>query len=476
MELRKMIKWPFFNRFLGLSVISMCVVLANPVLHADQAQIIGQIRNLDDEFKLLSSEFYASGLNSSTQVPQLVDDIDQILDQVNSLAFNQKAVAAIQLINLNLATIRNNLDSRAVFALSDFLLVHNEWNLAKSLFDEIKQEGDKSLLASMQYVFAKYHARRNEWVEVNRLLEGIFSELPPEDAAHAYLLNGSALQYLKKHRLAVESHSNIPVESKYFSYARLNIAIANIRQGWLTEARTTLTGLIAETQQQGDDDLSYRLYLVLGYALLQQEYYRDARDAFRNIGLDSRYANRALLGIGLTATSQGDFVGGLNALTVLKNRQTFDLPVDESYLLIPYLYEKLQQETTATASYTEAVDYYQRRLIQLNNLSNLHPEFARVKYDDDTSSIIIRDTSLNYGEMFPISFIHNYRELAEISAFGQNPALLKKIEKLIFKFDAIFQSVLMELIDRRKNYLSSYLSQSQYGLARLYDSSREETN
>ena len=135
-----------------------------------------------------------------------------------------------------------------------------------------------------------------------------------------------------------------------------------------------------------------------------------------------------------------------------------------------------RSETTATASYTEAVDYYQRRLIQLNNLSNLRPEFARVKYDDDTSSIIIRDTSLNYGEMFPISFIHNYRELAEISAFDQNPALSKKIEKLIFKFDTIFQSVLMELIDRRKNYLSSYLSQSQYGLARLYDSSREETN
>lgn len=477
MEILKMIRRPFFDHILSsLLLVVLPGLVVSPVLIADQIEVISQIQKLDDEFKSLSSGFYASTLSATSVDLVAVEDIDQLLDQVNNLAANQQSIAAIRLLNFNIATIRNNLDSPAVFTLTDFLLIHNEWRLAKALFDEIKDEGDKSLLASMQYIFAKYHARRNEWSEVNRLLEGTFTELSPDKAEHAYLLNGSALQYLKKHRLAVESHSKIPVESKYYSYARLNMAIASIRQGWLTEARTTLTSLIADSQQQGDDDLTNRLYLVLGYALLQTEYYRDARNAFRNIALDSRYANRALLGIGLTATSQGDFVGGLNALTILKGKQTFDLPVDESYLLIPFLYEKLQQGTTATASYTEAIDYYQSRLIQLNNLSNLRPEFARVKYADDISSLIIRNNSLDYGEMFPASFIHNYRELSEFSVFNQNSALAKKIEKLIFKFDAVFQSIVAELINRRKKYLSSYLNQSQYGLARLYDSSREAAN
>jgi len=473
----KTIKRLFCSRILSsLLVISLFAVAANSVLFADQTQVISQIQDLDDEFKSLSSEFYANALSTANADLTRVKDIDQLLDWVKGFVANQQPIAAIRLINFNTATIRNNIDSQAVFTLTDILLAHNEWRLAKSIFDEIEDEGDNSLLALMRYIFAKYHARRNEWTEVNRLLNGIFSELSPDNAAHAYLLNGSALQYMKKHRLAVESHSKIPPESEYYSYARLNMAIANIRQGWLTEARTTLRGLIAESRQQGESDLTYRLYLVLGYALLQREYYRDARESFRNIALDSRYANRALLGIGLTATSQGDFVGGLNALTILKEKQTFDLPVDESYLLIPYLYEKLQQGTTATASYNEAIAYYQSRLIQLNNLLNLRPEFNRVKYIDDTSSLIIRNTSLNYGEMFPVSFIHNYRELNGFSTFNQNPAMAKKIEGLVFKFNRVFQSILVELIERRKNYLSSYLSQSQYGLARLYDSSREQTN
>ena len=58
----------------------------------------------------------------------------------------------------------------------------------------------------------------------------------------------------------------------------------------------------------------------------------------------------------------------------------------------------------------------------------------------------------------------------------QNPALSAKIERLLFKFDQVFQSIVVELIERREQYLSSYLSQSQYGLARLYDSSNEGVN
>ena len=440
---------------------------------ADESRIIRQIQLMDDEFKTLSGEFYRSSTDKNSVE---ILDIGRLQHEVNGLVNARQPIAAIQLLYVNLATIKSNIENEAVLAFAELFLKHNAWGLAKTLLGQIENQGDQSLLASIQFSFAKYYARRNEWVQVTKRLDGVFSELATEDADYAYLLNGSALQYLKKHRLAVESHSKISASSTYYSYAQLNIAIAKIRQGWLTDAQTTIRNLIAKTQNNGDDDLTYRLNLVLGYALLQKEYYRDAREAFRNIGLDSRYANRALLGIGLTATSQGDYVGGLNALSILKGKKTFDLSVDESYLLIPYVHERLQQELSASASYTEAIAYYRERLIQLKNLSNRRLDFAKTGYAENTASLIISNNSLNYGEMFPLAFIDNYRKLIEFSSFNQSPDLNAKIERLIFKYDEVFQSIAMELIGRRVKYLSSYLNQSQYGLARLYDSSSEASN
>ena len=289
----------------------------------------------------------------------------------------------------------------AVFTFTELLLEKNEWYSANSLFRRIKDEGDRSLLAEMQFIFAKYHAERLQWPQVNKLLNGVAVQLSADNAAYANLLNGTALQHMKKHRLAIENYNRVPASSQYYAYAQLNIAIANIRQGWWTDAQATINELIKHAGKDTSDELTNRLYLVLGYALLQKEYYRDARNAFRHIGLNSRYTNRALLGIGLTATSQGDFVGGLNALSILKDKKTFDLSVDESYLLVPYVYEKLQQELTVTAGYTEAMAYYQQRITELENIANQPADFLNTQYDENTASLIIDNNSLAYGQRIP---------------------------------------------------------------------------
>ena len=287
-----------------LCLFSLCFIVSLPA-HSNTSTINTTIQLLEDEFKGLSSEFYQNTSSYSDTSRQKITDINQLLIKVNKLNTANDSITAIQLIHFNLATVKDNLDTKAVFSIIELLLDKNEWNLANSLFQTIKDDGDKSLLATVQFLFAKYHAKRNEWKQVNKLLEGHFTELSEENAAYAYLLNGSALQHLKKHRQAVSNFDKIKATSQYYHYAQLNTAIANIRQGWWTDAQVKIRNLIKVYNKSNEDELTNRLYLVLGYALLQREYYRDARDAFRNIGLNSRYTNRALLGIGLTATSQG---------------------------------------------------------------------------------------------------------------------------------------------------------------------------
>ena len=466
----------WFNRNLITISKLPCYILAllfYTPLCAGNDLIIKQVNLLEDNFKALSSEFYQLSSRLPDQRLKTVDDIDLLYAEVYRLINNQQSTTAIQLLYLNDDTVKANLEHDAVLIFTELLLGENEWHFANSLFRGVKDEGDRALIAAMQFIFAKYHAERLQWPQVNNLLNDVADQLSPENAAYAYLLKGSALQHLKKHRLAIKSYKKIPGDSQYYGYAQLNIAIADIRQGWWTDAQTTINELIKNSDKDNSDELTNRLYLILGYSLLQKEYYRDARNAFRHIGLDNRYTNRALLGIGLTATSQGDFVGGLNALTILKDKETFDLSVDESYLLVPYVYEKLQQELTVTASYTEAMAYYQRRINNLENISNQRANLLTTQYNEKTGSLIIENNSLDYSKRYPESFINNYRLLIDYLSVTRDLKLKLRIEALITKHDAVFQEIIRDLLEQRKEYLKSYLNQSRFGLARLYDKSNE---
>jgi hypothetical protein len=466
----------WFNRnSITISTLPVCfsALLFCTPLFADYELIIKQVNLLEDDFKALSADFYkASSLLVDKQLQTIVD-IDELYAEVYRLIDNQQSTMAVRLLYLNVDTIEANLEHQAVFTFTELLLEKNNWSFANRLFRSIKDEGDRSLLAAMQFIFAKYHAERLQWPQVNKLLNGVAGQLSADSAAYANLLNGSALQHMKKHRWAIENYNKVPDSSTYYAYAQLNSAIANIRQGWWTDAQTTINDLIKHTDKDNSDELTNRLYLVLGYALLQKEYYRDARNAFRHIGLNSRYTNRALLGIGLTATSQGDFIGGLNALSILKDKKTCDLSVDESYLLVPYVYEKLQQELTVTASYTEAMAYYQQRIKKLDNMANQSADFLNTQYNENTASLIIDNTSLAYGQQYPESFIKNYRTLIDYLSVTKDLKMKSQIEALITKHDAVFQEIIRDLLQQRIEYLKSYLNQSRYGLARLYDKSNE---
>jgi len=443
---------------------------------ASNKALLNEINQLDISFQKLSADFYRSSTNTSGKQLRHTNNIRQLHKIVSDLIKKSDEHNAIQLLYYNQQLVLDNVDSSAIFPFIRLLLKNNEWNLAEKIFSVIKEDGEKSLLANANFIFAKYYADRHDWEKASRLLNGIFSELPADDATYAYLLKGVALQNLKDHRGAITYYKKIPSTSRYYREAQLNIAVASIRQGWWTDANTIIRKVTTNVSAKTHDETINRLHLVLGYALLQREYYRNARNEFRHITLDSRYANRALLGIGLTATNQGDYVGGLNALSILKKKNTLDLSVDESYLLLPYVYEKLQQEVTVSASYSEAMNYYQKRIRTLEDISAKHVFFLPKNYDDETSSLIVENNSLDYISLYPESFIKNYRLLLKLSKNSGNSRLSSRSRSLLNNYDNTYQEIVKTLLERRISYLKSYLNQSRYGLARFFDSSQEESN
>ncbi|MCP4491389.1 MAG: hypothetical protein GY820_29350 [Gammaproteobacteria bacterium] len=436
-----------------------------PDAFAEEPGLESEIQLLDEAFQQLVYDYYTDYSSQS----EAVDSIEQLSASFDQLISQQTSIAAYQLVFANLETLSENSDHSLIPRLVDNLLSNNQRQLAETIYSQVDSFGDGSSLNNMNFVFAKYYAHLQQWQRVEGLIKGSFDSLVGSDSDYAYLLQGTAQQHLKQHRESVESYTNIPETSPYYIHARLNTALANVRQGWLTEARLIIKPLLANNPDRADG-LTNRIYMFLGYALLQKEYYRDARKAFRQISRYSQYANRALMGISLAAISQGDYVGGLNTVTVLKQGKGSDLSSDEAYLVAPYIFEKLDQPRTISSSFSESVDHYQNRLLQLSAIKNRALDFGTLRLESITGDLILDGIHFNFSWQYPRYLLQNRRFLGQLLAGRISTKMRNRISALMKKYDQILTEVIFKLIDQRKQFITSYLNQSRFGLARHYDS------
>ncbi len=458
-----------FLAFFRISIVATLWLLAfNYAYCADVT--ITKINELDKHFKTLSSEVYKKTIFIEKKPPKNIKSLYKITQKLNT---QNKHHAAIKYIIQYKKLITENIDDDSIFFFINLLLKHNEWNTAYKLYQQIKAEGDKSLISNATFIFVKYYIDKNEWDKTLNLLTDIFDDLTIDDGHYALIMKGVALQYKKKHRVALQYYKQIPSSSKFYNQAQLNIAIVFIRQGWWADAHIVINKLLTKkTNDHLDPELRNRLYLVLGYSFLQQEYFRESRNAFRNIEQQSQYADRALLGISLAASSQGDNFGALNVLNILNGKKSQVLAVEESYLLLPFVYEKIGQLKTASASYTIALNYYKKRIYELKSIiKNINNNSVNnIKINQNL--INIKNNNINFTEEYPISFLNNLKEIKAFKTSTMNIKLTRKINSLLNKYNTILVKIIVEKLNTRIIFLENYLNQSQFGIARLYDNSK----
>lgn len=451
---------------------AVLLLIVSCSLYADDnhQQVLNLLPDIESAFHKISSDFYAEPANDSVTSAKNIKDSELLYEKLQNLLDNDRQIEAIQLIHNNITTITDNLDHPQIFTVLELLLQHNDLNLAENLSEIIMREGDDFQFATTNFIFARYHAERHEWQAVLKQLENSMSDLSERHSEYALLLQGSALQNLKSQGQAASVLQKIPAESEYYRYAQLNFAISQIRQDWLSSAQITINNLIRHSKVS-DDELTNRLRVVLGYALLRKNYFRDARKVFRKISQHSQYVNRALLGIALCAINQDDLESALNSLSLLQSKNTMDLPVDESYLLGSYVYEKLGQSSNVLTHATLAMDYYQTRITNLQAIDVKNIDFSALAINLQHPVFKLNNIPLNYADLYPLSFLQNYQQLLTFKRLNKSDTLATAIEKLIIHFKSTLQLMIKNLIDQKIAYLDSYLNQVRYGLARLYDNS-----
>ncbi len=465
---------PFKKLVANISLLAATLLYSGTSISSTVS--LEEINALDVRFKKLSSEVYKhlitqQGIHHVSHVKP-ISNIKRLEQKVLRLTKKQDHITAISLIKASLPNIIDNVDDESVFIFLELLLKHNELKTAEVLYEQIKVRGDNFSAANASFLLAKHHTKRKQWKKTTTLLKGVYEDLPEDSGHYALIINGIALQHLKKHRAAIRYYEQVPEYSKYYTYAQLNIAIAYLRQGWWTDAQIAINQLLSNEVATKSDELTNRLYLVLGYLLLHKEYYRDSREAFRNISLDSRYINRALLGISLAAASQGDHVGALNTLSILKGKGTLDLSADEAHLLLPYMYEKLDQQMTASASYTETIDYYQKRIRDIDAILNAGASYSLDNLADGSdTTFIIEGNEIEFTDTYPMSFLNNMKELISFKNVMNNSKMRDKVILLYENYQMTLNKIIHDLLVERADILRSYLNQSRYGLAKLYDNS-----
>ena len=435
---------------------------------------------LEKDYQQLAKRFYVALSKSDSECLKQQPSFAKLIQKVKELEKLNQHTAAMCVLQKHENLLKKNIDNRNIFYVFNYLLKNNFLSLANALHSHAKDEGDKSLLSNIAFIYSRYYARNNDWDKVLTLTKGIYSDLSFEDANLARLHHGIALQKNRKHRLAAKIYLAIPQNSQYYSTARLNIATAYIRQDWWTDAHIKINEIINSKNSKADAEDINRLYLVLGYSYLRKEYYRDAREAFRNIEVNSQYFNKALLGIALTATNQQDFIGALNAINILRKKEHIDLSIDESHLLLPYLYEKLQQNMTASASYTDALKYYQSRATEISKLKNIIPaSFYSNVILKTHKQFIVENTVFDTANQLSYAFIENMHRISAFHAQAvtmNNTHIVTDIKNISQKYQQLLLNKVNSIYDTRLDYLDRYLNQARFGMARLFDNSSSATN
>ncbi len=403
--------------------------------------------------------------------------IQKLIPAINDEISNNNIVNAIGLIYRNIELIKSNIDKRIALYIIPFLLQQNETGIANLLFEQAKTVADRAVITAYTFDYAEYYFARNNWPKTIELIQSLPGDLAKKDYHKANLMHGIALQHTNQHRKAIVQYKKIPKTSEFYTSAQLDMAIANIRQDWWTDAYEIINKLLKNPAIKENDEHVNRLYTILGYLFLHQHFYRNSRDTFRNVNIDSMYSNKALLGIALSAAYQSDFIGALNAVNILKNKKTTDLPVAEANLLVPYFYEKLKQQTTAAAGYNEAITYFQSRINDIDTAVAAIPTLKSALLNSpDKSHLVINKEIIPTTDVVTAAFVAE-SELLQI--YGShvdvmnNAKLTEKYISVKNDFSSYWKQSILKYLKNKSSQLSSYMSQCRYGLARLYDSSKK---
>ena len=228
----------------------------------------------------------------------------------------------------------------------------------------------------------------------------------------------SSLQLLKK-------------EKNLKGFVLYNLGIALIQSGQEQQGLAVLDELSSmDLSGSGLLALKDKTSLKLAYLYLDKGNTKQAKKYFERVRLDGPYSNRALLGAGWVAVSQGQYDRALVPWSILHKRAATNYSVQEVLMAVPYAYGKLNVHGKAANLYDHAMDVFVEEINSLDDsIKNIREgKFISALIDDKSDKdknwvVNLRDLpdapetryilELMASHDFQQSY-KNYKDLAEL--------------------------------------------------------------
>jgi hypothetical protein len=150
-------------------------------------------------------------------------------------------------------------------------------------------------------------------------------------------------------------------------YARYNLGIALIKAGETDRGTAVLDELgRAAAEDEEYRGLRDRANVALGLAALADNRQQEASAYLERVRLKSPQANKALLGLGWTASARKEPAKALAPWLELTQRDLSDSAVLEAHIAVPYAYAELGAYTQSAQGYEQAITTFSRESTALD--------------------------------------------------------------------------------------------------------------
>jgi len=240
-------------------------------------------------------------------------------------------------------------------------------NQAERRFDRLlDQNTDADLRNRIWYYLTKISYQRGHYRRALGNLRKIDKLDDKSIGTELALLNANLHMALGENDKAADVLENTRASDGGEEYLRINRGIALLRAGELEEGRKTLDKLgKVDADNEELRALRDRANLGLGYELLRAGDAEQARDYLNRVRLQGPFIQAALLGAGWADAERGDYKQALTPWLELLELASYEAPVQEAHLAVPYAFAQLGDGKHAIYFYEQAIDYFDEEQQQL---------------------------------------------------------------------------------------------------------------
>jgi predicted Zn-dependent protease len=402
-----------------------------------------------------------------TPAPRLAD-LQQLLQQFTQQLKANNTQAAADLLAQNFHLVRQAPQAPETAALMHWAL---RWDWLVPLQNAQVDAQEKGQWAAAQHwnnLLADYYLQQEQLDQAQALMpaQQQFDPGKGPTADYYWLLQGGLLQAQKKHRAAISLYQKIPPQSPHYGLAQRNLSGAYMRQGWWSDALQALKAAqLAQKNQQ--NEFTNHLHVTRGLINLKSGFYKDASNDFKRVTQDSLYARRAAMGLGLALLEQKKYADAAAVFNHVKSAEQLDINTAEAYLLFAVTTQHKGDSNKAIALFKEAIGWYETQLLQHAQLKNqlLNPITSREALQQLHSRL----------RQLPLPNPQAERLLQRHAQwlFWQDQPLSSALKTALKtyhdqEYNAL-QQALNAWVQDNSNAISTYLSNSRYGLANTYD-------